>query len=84
MYITPKNSTTTIYADLCLYFFFSFPPQAHEYHMAFIELPSDVSSVSVFTVSIILVLRSQEVLTNTSTMQEHESGGLDIRLRTPS
>lgn len=31
--------------------------------MAFIELPSDVSSVSVFTVSVILVLRSQEVLT---------------------
>lgn len=24
-------------------FFFSFPPQAHEYHLAFIELPNDVS-----------------------------------------
>lgn len=25
------------------HFFFSFPAQAHEYHLAFIELPNDVS-----------------------------------------
>ena len=31
-----------VFAQLSL-FSFSFPPQAHEYNMAFIELPADVS-----------------------------------------